>query len=365
MARKKFTVFSLSFLDVMSCGLGAVILFFMIVNAQVAVRSETANTILLAETTRIEEEVLDERKNLIRIRNSMTSKKEEQLSAEGEARRLQELLEIILEELAHYEDDTIANTESVEQLRADIERLETAKKRLTEKSADPSPDTGQRIRTYVGEGNRQYLTGMKMGGKRVLILVDASTSMLGRTYVNVVRFRHMKDAKKRKAPKWQQTLNTVDWLTTFMQPGTQFQIYAFNEEVNSVVDGTNGKWIDVTDGSELTTAVENLRELSPDKGTSLYKAFQAIKELDPKPDNIYLLTDGLPTQGKNVPSKPEKVKAERRMDFFNQAVKELPKRVPVNVVLFPMDGDPAAAGAFWQLAWSTGGSFLTPSRDWP
>jgi hypothetical protein len=253
----------------------------------------------------------------------------------------------------------------VEQLRADIERLETAKKRLTEKSADPSPDTGQRIRSYVGEGNRQYLTGMKMGGQRVLILVDTSTSMLARTYVNVVRFRHMKDEKKRKAPKWQQVVNTVDWLTTRIEPGTKFQIYGFNENAGTIVEGSDGSWIEVADGSELTKAVNALRAATPDKGTSLYKAFKAIKALDPLPDNVYLLTDGLPTQGKNPPSKPELVKSEARIKLFSQAAKELPARVPINVLLFPMDGDPAAAGLFWQLALATRGSFLSPSRDWP
>jgi hypothetical protein len=96
---------------------------------------------------------------------------------------------------------------------------------------------------------------MKMGGSRALILVDASTSMLGRTYVNVVRFRHMKDDKKVRAPKWRHVVDTVDWLTTQIRPGTRFQLYTFNEEVNSVLEGSDGKWIEVRDGSELTRAV--------------------------------------------------------------------------------------------------------------
>jgi hypothetical protein len=87
--------------------------------------------------------------------------------------------------------------------------------------------------------------------------------------------------------------------------------------------------------------------------------------MDPPPDNIFLLTDGLPTQGKNSPSKPEQIKPARRAKFFADAIKELPKRVPVNVLLYPMDGDPAAAGIFWNLARNSRGSFLTPSRDWP
>ncbi len=55
----------------------------------------------------------------------------------------------------------------------------------------------------MGEGDRQYLTELKMGGKHVLFLVDASASMLGRTYVNVIRYRNMEDSQKIKAPKWE------------------------------------------------------------------------------------------------------------------------------------------------------------------
>jgi len=38
---------------------------------------------------------------------------------------------------------------------------------------------------------------------------------------------------------------------------------------------------------------------------------------------------------------------------------------PVNVVLLPMEGDPAAPTYFWRLAQATGGAFLSPPRDWP
>jgi hypothetical protein len=31
----------------------------------------------------------------------------------------------------------------------------------------------------------------------------------------------------------------------------------------------------------------------------------------------------------------------------------------------PMEGDPGAASAFWVAARATGGSFLSPSKDWP
>ena len=364
MARRRFNVFSLSFLDVMACGLGAIVLFYMIITAQVATRAADTNVEHQAETDKLEEQVLDGRKNLIRIRNALEARQEERVSVEGDARRMQELLQQLLEELATFENDSSASEESIEKLRSDIERLEKAKRQLAAKSTDEAPQTGERIRAFGEGGTRQYLTGMKMGGARVLILVDTSTSMLARTYVNVVRFRNMSDELKVKAPKWQQVLDTVDWLTTQLQSGNKFQLYSFNEEVQSVLDGTDGTWIDVSK-DDLDGAVEQLQTVVPDNGTSLYRAFKAVSEMNPLPDNIYLLTDGLPTQGKSAPATPELVKARQRVDFFNKAVKELPRRVPVNILLFPMDGDPDAAILFWQLAANTRGSFLSPSRDWP
>lgn len=365
MARRRFNVFNLAFLDVMSCGLGAVVLFYMIINAQVAVRAKNLNVELLAETNRIEEEILDGRKDLILRRNALDEKNSERLRAEGEARSIQEVLDQLLAELAEYDDTTLAQTESVEDLRADIERLEEAKERLSASSIEQADDEGRQIRSYVGEGNRQYLTGMKMGGKRVLILVDTSASMLGRTYVNVLRFRALPEDRRRKAPKWDQVVRSVDWLTTQLQPGTKFQVYGFNETAASVIAGTDGGWLDVTDGSRLSRAVASLRRVTPDKGSSLFAALNAINDLDPLPDNVYLLTDGLPTQGKVPPTESTPVNERRRIEYFTKAMRLVPRRVPVNVLLYPMDGDPNAAGYFWNLAARSGGSMQTPSRDWP
>jgi hypothetical protein len=363
--KRQFEVFSLSFLDCISCGFGAVVLLFVIINSQVAVRADKASLDLKADTTRLEEEVLEGRKNLVRVKNSVASRQEEREIVAGEARRIMDLLQKLREELAQSENDTSARKESVEQLKADIKQLEEANKRLAARSAEERPATGERIRTFVGEGNRQYLTGIRMGGQRILILVDASASMLARTYVNVIRFRSMPDERKIRAPKWQQAVKSVDWLTAQIKPGAKVQIYTFNEQAHSVVDGTDGQWIEVRDGTELTRAVNALRKVVPEKGTSLINAFDVVKRLDPQPDNIFLITDGLPTLGEKAPSEPEEVKVERRVNYFTKAARSLPRRTPVNVLLFPMDGDPHAPGYFWELAVASGGSLLTPSRDWP
>lgn len=365
MARRSFSVFSLSFLDVMACGLGATILFLMIISAQVRVKAERANESMLAEASRLEQAVLDGRKNLMRLRDEQSRRQRVASGAAGEIARLQALIAELRAKLEAQADagDSSARKESIEQLRADVQRLEEGKRRLAE--SQPQPATGQRVRSFVGEGNRQYLTGMKMGGRRVVILVDASASMLARTYVNVVRYRAMPEARRLKAPKWRQAVASVDWLTSQIAPGTQFQVYVFNEQARSVIPGTEGNWLEAKDAGDLDKAVSALGKVVPDKGTSLYAGFAALRNLKPAPDNIYLLTDGLPTQGKAPPERTLEVRPDQRAAFFNQAAKELPPRVPVNVLLFPMDGDPDAAGFFWQLAMVTRGSFITPSRDWP
>jgi len=46
-------------------------------------------------------------------------------------------------------------------------------------------------------------------------------------------------------------------------------------------------------------------------------------------------------------------------------VASLPSGIPVNTILLPMEGDAYAAAAYWKLGVDTGGSFLTPARDWP
>jgi hypothetical protein len=38
---------------------------------------------------------------------------------------------------------------------------------------------------------------------------------------------------------------------------------------------------------------------------------------------------------------------------------------PFNAILFPFEGDPSAAGLFWQLSALTGGITLIPDNDWP
>jgi hypothetical protein len=107
-----------------------------------------------------------------------------------------------------------------------------------------------------------------------------------------------------------------------------------------------------------------MHRLVPEKGTSLLNAFKAIGEMKPSPDNIFLLSDSLPTYGSSKP-RQARVSSRKRLRLFNEAIRRLPARVPVNIILYPMEGDPLAADAYWRLAKKTKGAFLCPSRNWP
>ena len=363
MKRREINVFSMSFLDAICCGFGAVVLLFMIINANVDSRRDAELGDLSGDVDRAELKVLTGRKSLLTLKTEVTTLVEEAATLQGVRNQLLTEIQDTVAQAGAIEESSAARRAAIERLRAELAQLEAETTRLSAASMTPE-EAGTRIRGFTGEGNRQYLTGLIMGGRRVLILVDTSTSMLDRTIVNILRRRNMSPEQQRNAPKWRQVVNTVDWLTAQLEPGTQFQIVGFSATAKSMVPGTDGQWLTVTDGSQLETAVQSLRAMHPQGPTSLHAAFNAVRALEPKPDNIYLLVDGLPTMGEILPTRGG-VTGKERHDHFNRAARQLPLGIPVNVLLFAMEGDAQAAPAYWTLALRTGGSMLAPSEDWP
>jgi len=138
----------------------------------------------------------------------------------------------------------------------------------------------------------------------------------------------------------------------------------FSNDVEPVLEGTDNRWLEVADRDQLNAAIENTKTIVPNNGTNLERVFRMAAQMTPPPDNIFLITDGLPTlsgdgNGSGL------VTPGRRMELFEDAVEQLPEGIPVNIILMPLEGDPSAAAAYWQLAQFSQGSFLTPSKDWP
>ena len=91
--RREAGVFGLAFLDAMTCGLGAVILLYMVINASVGLRAGRQHNDLQAEVDLLEQEVLDGLDDLVDLRNAKHALTERQTVARGLSDRLIEALE--------------------------------------------------------------------------------------------------------------------------------------------------------------------------------------------------------------------------------------------------------------------------------
>ncbi len=357
MARKRrFSTFSLSFLDIMSCGFGAVALIFLIIKHDVDTRTESLHPELQAEVSLLEEEILDGEANLVRARNTVSEVDQRIAEAQGLARIINEDLNTVQAAIKNTDDPN----QDISALQQQLQKLQSEKQKLEQENEQ----LGNRARRFVGQGNRQYLTGLKLGGSHVLIMLDSSASMLDETIVNIVRRRNMDTQAKIASEKWQRALGTVEWLTAQLPAAANYQIFSFNTQAKAGISGSERQWLKVSDKAQMERMVDNLRQVSPENGTNLYQSFTALASLNPIPDNIFLITDGLPTQGRKTPKK-NTITGPDRLKLFNEAIDLLPKGVPVNTILLPLEGDIMAAPAYWQLAQLTQGAFLTPSKDWP
>lgn len=362
--RRTFEVFTLSFLDCICCGFGAVILFYTIVSAQAGVVRIKQADDMTAEVDRLAEQVLTGVRHLADLRNAIQKIASETGTTASRTSQIAAALKNQNEDVSTYSEANIAQREHIEKLKADVQSLQEGVRRLEAGALDKGPP-GQTTRAYRDSGgDRQYITGIRMRGKHILILLDVSGSMLHQDVVTVIRMRHEDDAHKRSAAKWRRAVETVNWLLTQVPPGGQYQIYAFNTQAQPLVKDTVGGWIDGADPAALARNIHALNEVIPRDGTSLYNAFAASRTLNPLPDQILLITDGLPTQGK-TPGARKYVSPGTRMRLFDDSIAQLPERVPVDTILLPMDGDVQAAHRFWDLARLTDGTLLMPSKDWP
>ena len=358
-ADRRFNVFSLAFLDVMSCGFGAVVLVFLIINHRIDDEARDVDRDLLSESRLLDYQILTGEKDLVDLQQLL----EDARKRVGEANR--ELLALIedrdrrLEDLEELDAKTAAERESVEELTSDVEAQEQDVKRLQEEEQRLG---GTRLREIKGEGDRQYLTGLYVGGTHILIALDASASMLDETIVQVIRRRNMSLERQLTAPKWTRAQQTVEWLAAQIPLESNFQLVLYADEARFILPDTG--WVPVTEVAALHKALDTLKETAPSGGTNLEGLFDVIGGMRPLPDNVFLITDGLPTRSNKKP-RSSTVGGRQRVRLFNDAARLWPAGVPVNVIMFPMEGDWKASAAYWILALSSGGTYMSPSRDWP
>ena len=357
--RRRLSVFSLSFLDVMSCGFGAVVLIFLIIHHRTEHDATAQDRELLSESRKLDYLIEQGETNLVELRERLddarrrVSAASRQLLAQTDHRdRRKEELEEMLER-------AVAESESIEALKADIAGRDKEVKRL---QAEEEALRGFQVREVKGEGDRQYLTGLFVGGTHILIALDASASMLDRTIVQILRRRNMSEQRQRDAPKWRRAQRIVEWISAQAPIESNFQIALYAEQAWFPLG--DDAWRPSTDPSALADALDALAEVVPAGGTSLEALMQAIGEMRPLPDNVFLVTDGLPTQRASG-ARGRTVNARQRQRLFEDAVKMVPPEVTFNVILLPLEGDSVASAAYWVLAANSRGTYMSPSEDWP
>ena len=356
--RASFTPLNLSFLDIMSCGLGAVILIFLILKHGESTSPE--------EVFRVEEDIESTQSSIQKLQNDIETTSSKIESKESEIKKISNttdnLRTIIKEEIK--KRDSLASQNKV--IQEALKRLEKEKPDIIEKQED---------------GERQYLTGLKVEGKRIAFILDSSASMLDKTIVNIVK-RSLEDVKvKENSEKWVRAKESLKWLIARLPEESRYTILTFNEKVNS---HTRHGWLSGKDPIGVKSALGDALKEIPKGGTNLEKVLEQVMDMRPRPDSVYLITDGLPTKGQPVKgisldkvkkcfrtgtkSKPIRtITAECRVELFLKALRNYLKerKTKTSIILLPLEGDPFASFSFWSMAQQTNGVLISPSKDWP
>ncbi len=337
----------------MSCGLGAVILIFLIIKHEMNQGVAEADTLLLSEleAARKQEQQLREE---IREVERHTSE-ERQLGTE-----LQERLLDLRKALAMLDKQTAQQQRKNETLKSSIEKIEV------KKASDVVSDESF--------GEEEYLTGLKMEGERVAILIDHSASMTDEKLVDIVVRKVRDDAHKKKGPKWKRAKKTARWLLNRLPEKSTVAVIAFNDKAKVLGERP---WHNGKDAEAVKMLFLEIEKLVPTGATNLQAGLNKLNELRPKVTDVYLITDGLPTQGVSRPSrlgkcrsffgKSNNISGACREKLFRQTLKDSApdNGEKVNVLLLPLEGDPMAAPNFWRWAAATGGLMMTPATGWP
>jgi polyhydroxyalkanoate synthesis regulator phasin len=347
--RRETEIFSLSFMDCICCGFGAVLLLFILTTGQKADYSEDTVEELKKRVQEMDAEITKEQDELKKMARPVTlteaelaQVQQDNLNTKRRADEYEEELKRLLRQLAALKDEEA-------RLLADL-------KNMPEEEQQPVP--------IPEVDRRQYLTGVRMEGSHVLFIVRASGSMLGDTIEDAAGRLDDPDFKKREAPKWQRVVNSLRWLVASLAPDTKFQILLFNEEtVPLLPDHTDG-WVSRGDRTGVQEVLTRLAQVVPKGSANLERAFNHVRYMPTLPDAIVLLTDGLPTASDTSPSTGS-TDDETRILYLRQAVRQLPPRIPVSTILYPTSGDPGAPALYWELAGYTNGALVSPSADWP
>src|SRR3984893_17401506 len=106
--RRTVEVFTLSFLDCICCGFGAVILFYTIVSARAGVEGLHSTDELSAEVNQVEEQVLTGSRKLVVLTNQLEKAERETASDQARIKSIAAKLDSRREQLYTYDSSRVS-----------------------------------------------------------------------------------------------------------------------------------------------------------------------------------------------------------------------------------------------------------------
>lgn len=351
--RKKIEGFNLAFLDIMSCGLGAIILVFMLVKHNVDDSSVELDK-LKHDVQQLEQKKQQAAQTLKNIKSQLAENTQQENAAK---KALQERQSI----LASANIKNVSTAKQLELIKSEIKSTKVLKKDDLIASKQVNEE--------------QYLLGLKVEGRKIAILVDSSASMTNEKLIDIIKTKSGSRQGKQRAKKWIRTKKIVKWLLARLPKESEVITVAFNEKAQ-LLGGQKG-WAKANASATVGSIASSLNTLIPQGATNLQKGLQLVNKY--APSNLYMITDGLPTKGESrykslnpfascssLSGNSNIISGACRVKLFKQTMTESAKKnVQVNVILLPLEGDPDAVNLYWSWAATTGGLVLSPAGNWP
>lgn len=336
----------------MSCGLGAIILVFMLVKEDV-------------EYSRQETELLQA--ELEQLRRRQGELDGAIAVARADAAETVQKIEAVSREIARAQDDLKTQQDAVSSHQREKEKLE---KNVEGIEVPTTPDVVE----VPNAGEERYLMGLEVEGRRIGILIDASSSMTDEALIDIIRRKNTSDAGKRAGPKWQRTRRVAEWLLARVPPDSYVTVAAFADKATPL---GGGSWVSGSDGNGIGRLIGEVDALVPEGPTNLDAGLAAMAAQ--RVSHLYLVTDGLPTAGDSgyrslnpfsscnaLWGGSSKISGECRKRLFEHTVaKAHLADTVVNVILLPVEGDPEAADLFWRWTSRARGLLISPAASWP
>lgn len=339
----------------MSCGLGAVILVLILLKHQPD-PSPIDTDVLKSDLSRMQQMELE-------LQSTLSLVREQELAITKSIGSEQADKKQVAEQIAALSKIAKAQQAQLQSLKTEIENAPPARKEDVIQS-----DKGQ---------EENYVLGLKVEGRRIVLLVDVSASMTDEKLIDIIVRKSRSDADKKKGPKWQRTKRIVEWLLARLPKDSEAVVIGFSDKSEKI--GPQN-WFSATNPSAIDQVMNSLNAIIPTAATNLQQGLKTAAGLLPAATNFYVVTDGLPTAGtsnyaslnpfsscNSLLGKASKISGECRVKLFRQTLSETAPRngQPVNVVLLPLEGDPLAAPEYWRWTYLTGGLLISPAESWP